>query len=585
MSEYSNESLCVSTVDTRNWEQVIQQSGLPEPVRVLIHQTVGKTRLWRKEKAGVARELVAHFADALADDEPVEQVIERFGEAKVAARLMRRAKKRNRPLWWRVGRRMAQGVAVVMVLYVAQMAILLTGRPEPKIDYGARLCQKAEAIAEADRAWPIYRQAWLSDTVYVKWPPTKNGKPLRDSRPGDANWGQVVAMLQQHPILLEAARVGGMEQGMGITIQERRGLEGTQYRKIFPVQPQCASLTMMRFGTLVALDCPEQGAIMEMVRLLSLDIRLAATQNDARRIVQDYRAIAGMFRQVRETPTFIGQLMVLIYTSLVDQTLAEVLIRNPDLLSAQQYVELLHTMAGARDAIGVTTESLRAEMGDLLQHVFTDNGSGDGRLTRQGAEVFLANAGGADQQSLYPSTSVMALPLLSACTVSRREMTQMVEKAYDLMDRDFALPLRQMVPAMADPELDQIIQETMASPVTKTRYWPLSILIPQFTSVGKDVHIARAKHDGLTVALALEAYRRTNGRYPENLDMLAPRYLPSVPLDPLANQPLLYALHDGKPVIYTRGQDGKDRGGTPSSSQEAVPASADWILFPPPEVR
>lgn len=63
----------------------------------------------------------------------------------------------------------------------------------------------------------------------------------------------------------------------------------------------------------------------------------------------------------------------------------------------------------------------------------------------------------------------------------------------------------------------------------------------------------------------MEAYPRINGSYPQNLDMFVRRYLPSVPLDPLTNQPLLYALHDGKPVIYARGQDGKDRGGTPSS--------------------
>ena len=113
-------------------------------------------------------------------------------------------------------------------------------------------------------------------------------------------------------------------------------------------------------------------------------------------------------------------------------------------------------------------------------------------------------------------------------------------------------------------------------------YW-WHLVIPQVTGAGKDVHIARAIHDALRVALALEAFRKDTGAYPQTLNELIPQYLPAIPTDPLANQPLLYALHNGKPTIYAPGQDGQDRGGTSTNTPPTeIPASADWILFPPP---
>jgi hypothetical protein len=49
------------------------------------------------------------------------------------------------------------------------------------------------------------------------------------------------------------------------------------------------------------------------------------------------------------------------------------------------------------------------------------------------------------------------------------------------------------------------------------------------TPVTNSQHIALV--DGLTVATAIELYRRANGSYPESLDALAPQYVPALPPD------------------------------------------------------
>ncbi len=564
---------------------LIAASGLPLQSQLLIAQVVKRTRLWKREKAAITAELIAHFHDGLEAGNSVEELIAAFGNPRTTAQLMRRSKKRNRPLWWRGARRILQGVGIILVLYVGQMVILLTGHPKPKIDYAARLCEKSETIAQADRAWPIYRQAWLLDPpLHIDWKPgpVRSNRSLIDSHPGDPKWNQAIALVQQHRPLVEAARAGGMKPGLGITIRQRRGFEETQYRAIFPLRSSGPVVSPWQMGE---MDCPETGAIVEMVKLLMIDLRWAATQNDPARVVQDYRAITGMFRQIREVPTLIGQLLVVIYLARTDQALAEVIVQNPDLLSQKQYIELLHTIPSARDAINVSAESSRAEMDDLIQRMYTDDDCGDGRLTREGVEYFFRSEWTRDQPPKPSVASALTLPLLSAGIASRREMTQVVREQYDLLDRTFNRTLRQSLTPVPD-EVTQHVQTMRGSLLTSLHYWPLSVNIPQFTGAGKDLHIARATHDAVIVGLALESYRLANGGYPQALDALVPHYLAAVPLDPLANQPLLYTLRDGHPVIYARGREGVDHGGVRPKTTAGygdIPETGDWVLYPPVE--
>ena len=59
------------------------------------------TRLWRLEKAQIANELIAHFHDGQQRGQDIEELVSEFGETQTVARLMRSAKKRNRPLLWK----------------------------------------------------------------------------------------------------------------------------------------------------------------------------------------------------------------------------------------------------------------------------------------------------------------------------------------------------------------------------------------------------------------------------------------------------------------------------------------------------
>src|SRR5688572_3317472 len=94
------DALCGRITGRLDVNGAIESSGLPQAAKDLIRRVVRQTRLWRIERADVASELIAHFADGVEAGQSVEELVASFGDERGAAKLIRRAKRRNRPLPW-----------------------------------------------------------------------------------------------------------------------------------------------------------------------------------------------------------------------------------------------------------------------------------------------------------------------------------------------------------------------------------------------------------------------------------------------------------------------------------------------------
>jgi hypothetical protein len=80
-------------------------------------------------------------------------------------------------------------------------------------------------------------------------------------------------------------------------------------------------------------------------------------------------------------------------------------------------------------------------------------------------------------------------------------------------------------------------------------------------------------------ALATERYRRANGRWPESLDALVPKYLSKVPDDPFTGKALkVKRLVDGV-VIYSVGDDRQDNGGRLDRGSSLTFGNASSIVW------
>lgn len=133
-----------------------------------------------------------------------------------------------------------------------------------------------------------------------------------------------------------------------------------------------------------------------------------------------------------------------------------------------------------------------------------------------------------------------------------------------LFDPDPAVPL---MPGQLDP--DRIDQGTKKSLV-------LQSLSPSVQQVDAALVKQEARQRTLETMLALQAYRRRHGDFPEALAPLVPGYLKAVPLDPCdrAGGTLLYRRDAARTAtVWSVGDDGVDSGG-----------EVDLKLSPPPDV-
>jgi hypothetical protein len=81
------------------------------------------------------------------------------------------------------------------------------------------------------------------------------------------------------------------------------------------------------------------------------------------------------------------------------------------------------------------------------------------------------------------------------------------------------------------------------------------------------------------VACALERYRQANGKFPETLDALTPRFIEKLPIDIIGGQPLKYhRTDDGQFVLYSVGWNEKDDGGsTVKKGNRMDVTQGDWV--------
>jgi hypothetical protein len=139
----------------------LEETALPAEVKQLLLRVVKTTRLWRLERLEVLQELIAHFADGIASGVSAGELIKTFGDERQAARLIRRAKRRNRPLPWHALRFAGWSTASLFVLYCGYAAYFFAGRPLPRVNYVDVINKTIETTPVEDRGWTFYRRALI----------------------------------------------------------------------------------------------------------------------------------------------------------------------------------------------------------------------------------------------------------------------------------------------------------------------------------------------------------------------------------------------------------------------------------------
>ncbi len=603
-----------------DWRGTITKAALPEAVKPLLHKLVRRTRLWRLEKADVAREMVAHFEDALAAGRGIDEAIERFGDWHQTAKLIRRATKRKRSYVWHAWRWSFWSVVVLLGLYTLMGVYYATGSRNIAVDYAAVINEEAAAVPEDQRAWPVFRAAMLSirdDPAYTEefeaegsdYAYTSVGELIGLIKPGDPHWDRVDRFLSSHQSgLAELRRAAGMP-GLGYVagyyhrpedlplFEPDMSLADYERQVVAPLKAEFVDDPPMIW----MVQLPHVTPIRLAAFMLDTDTLRALEAGDAETVYANLVALLGLADHADEQNTIINQLVTLSIRQLAFETLSEVLVRQPDALSSAQLTDLAHRIAAVRiytpDFAGE-----RAFMLDLIQHTFTDDGAGNGHLDtrlwhRYAAELSAAGepvfVGAGDDPVFGTSLIGTAIsPAAAMIVADRKDILAKVDHFYALYQADLAEPMWRQPESRADAEVEALIGGSL---LQKTRYFPIAVAMPALGAVRKAVERYTAYADGALTAIALELYRREQGGYPDTLGALVPRYLPEVPIDRITGGPVNYRVTDGGPVLYSFGADHDDDNGTIAYDEDDVrlyavrewvvaegeaPVDGDWVVWP-----
>jgi hypothetical protein len=568
-----------------DWKARIATACLAPAAAELITRVVKRTRLFRLEKTAVADELIAHFLDGLAAGNDAANLINQFGDERLAARLIRRAKRRGRPWPWQVWSIGLRGMAVVLATYVVLLIRFCISRPNPSVDYFARLNEPILHVPQNDRAWPLWRQAILACADGAKaggltfsavvLPPTVEKPPW----PGVGKW------LDEHSAGMELARQAAQKPALGFVLGPGGSAEDPELLYSFRQSPG---------EPLNHVLLPHLFYLQTMANLLSLDVRRAAERGENAIVEADADSLIGLGCQLRDSDgILITQFDALTDNDLALSRLRFVLLNYPTLLTDDQLIRLAHALSGPRVAADLMTlKTERYYFADLVQRVYTDDGLGNGHVTLAGFRSATSTINSGRNLPEWPAYEAMStVPILSA---SRAELTTEYDRLMDQAEANFRLPIRQIDVHNVDSQIFAL----MASPIDRIRWWILLEMQPGAT--GDQIACERylGRRDGVVVGIALELYRRKHGHYPAALSELTPGLLPEIPADRITGNPVKYRLIDGKPVVYSVGADRVDDGGKPPDGNEMkghfihyTPASwgldpkevprGDWLLFAP----
>jgi hypothetical protein len=554
-------------------ESRIAASNVPEQAKAIVWRVIRQTRLWSLEKAQLTDELLAHFTDGLDAGATIEQLVQQFGDEERAALLIRRAKKRNRPLpWWAL--RLAGWLFLALVVtYLGMAVVFFMGSPAISVNYLDRLNRPLGEVTQDQSAWPIYRDAILAFGYHDKAQEQLLNRII-NSRPGSKNWPQLESWITSHRQEIELIRQGAKLPTLGIVY----GPGGTSDDTV--LWP--GTLPQARDDMLISVYLRHLNDLRTLTQLLAADAELARSQSDSPSLVQDLNALIGIAEQSRSDGFVVTSLTALGNRFIALTQIAQTLADSPQLLSDADLQRLAHLLAEPRVAADlIRLDDERMIFYDLVQRMYTDDGHGDGRLTPQGLRLLrLATTPSASPLHNLEPADVVAGPASVALCAGRREILDEYNQMMDLAMANLNKPARDG----NWTEFNRRIERLRTSS-GHLRYLPLAVMMPSMQGVQLTAERYLGQRDGVLIAIALETYRRSHGKYPGSLNELTPSFLPRVPADPVAGEPVCYKLVDGKPLVYSVGFDRDDDSGRLPLNKSGTPepwSAAQWNLFTRP---
>lgn len=570
-------------------ETILQNTNLSADAIFYALAILRRIHLWSTEKVIARDELIDELLTREQQGQSIDTIKQEMGSPGQARKIIFKTMRKRRPRWWQVMRKITLGISWVIMGVMALH--LLTGiwfasvdRVNPTIDYLAKINAKAAAVPEADRAWPIYRNAILGSEIKAsdigQLASRYNGWEQLDPQKKSA----AKSVVEQYAELIAKVRQGASLPGLGLVIPRRAAFTGAD------------ALVMENLSSAPLPDVTPTDALLwsdsqhpahmfvmsSLAELVRYDMFVAADKGQMDRVLDDLRTTMGLARQTRELQVFMCQLVARSVATRGLNAISRIVETKADKFTDTQLLELRKLLADYDALTELAIKGNRYVLLDTLQRNYAPNGriAGDGLFTK------IAYGPGELHTNAFTTflINVMCLPPMDLLLPSREDLKQKITQLQDDTASYRRLPLWEQLHTTSPYDKYQAKLDTNSYARIRNIFsfeWQLVINEHSFFSYG-----LLPQRDATDVAIALEQFRRAHEKYPHTLAALVPDYLSVLPVDHSTGQPLLYKLVDGKPLLYGRGLDNDDDGGVIVKSKNVswykVPEQGDWILYPQP---
>lgn len=543
--------------------------NLPACVGEFVRLVVKKMRYRRKVRQDVQDELAVHFEDELkaykTDEErraKAQQLITDFGDVKLLAVLLRRAKKRCRPLWRTMLARGSQSAAIMTACFVLYVMWFFSGKPNITTDYVAQLNHIAKPVAdESLNAAPFYEKAV---ELHVKEPNDLSKFPKWPEDLSDEQMAIMTSWISDNEPCFEQIKLAG---------------EKPHYWQRYEGEPGDMLLGL-------SFNLPD---FRKLARLVLWRAKMRAHQARTTDAFGDILLCYRMGMHAKVPTSLFEQLIgmgverMAVDTALV--VLDQVDVGEEALSDFQDRFERLVE----QDNFGMRLDGERLSVYDEVQRLFTDGLGGGHIIPRRVKELhselevqvigLSASTGDAPppqqprptwlQKRIADIEYVASFAIESAQTLGLRarrtayllflhpdkqETFQATQQLYNYWEGLTVKSPAQIRIEGIDPEkhTQQIVKDNM--------------LLEMFGSVPGGVseitHQRKTEIQALVSILALLRYKCDKGLYPEDLrELIAAGYLEKLPVDPYSDKPLIYKKTDKDFVLYSIGRNFTDDGG------------------------
>lgn len=571
--------------------------ALPAPLAQLVRDVVRGTRLRRAERADIALELAAHFADGLESGESVEALHASFGDPRTASRLLRRAARAKRTPFDRAFLGMLRwgsiSVAAVVGIYLVSAAWLWFRRPTIAFNATERLASVMPVPEDGVGAWPQYREAMRWATPWRFGTPGERGDAVAGqhlsvvagdlSRADQEVWREAAAEIVLHRAEIDQLRAAAMQPALGYPVlhtwrqedgEVLKGEWGKNNPPPVPPPPHEASV----FSVLL----PQLGVLRESARILGADAAVAADRGEGDRAVDSLIAIFGVARHAGEHGFLVSKLVEAAIRELAVEQIVEILERRPtafDLANLARLADALGDLRPESFQIGWSTERIGFE--DLLQRVFTDDGDGDGVLLMGELAKYAkvkrtieSSSSGLGGETMEQIIGAMSAPAGALWLEGRRDTLARYDAYFQEMDRLAGLPLW---------EFDYDPEKWFDGRPETSRRRVFTLFAPAADKLIATQKLMISTMQATRVVVALNRFKLERGHWPVGLDELVPAFLRAIPRDPYDGHALRYELREGAPVVWSIGSDRLDDRGVPGTPQGLPDRSAARAWRAPPK--